>query len=76
MIDKNEFWNVVYKYKEFRVNRFHLRTYEFRFGFDRNSDLSNILYNNTLKDFSRMGGDGVSAVLMAYDSILLSIKSQ
>ena len=73
MIDKSEFWNVVYKYKEFRVNRFHLRTYEFRFGFDRNNDLSNILYNNTLKDFSRMGGDGVSAVLIAYDSILLSI---
>jgi ADP-ribosylarginine hydrolase len=73
MIDKTEFWNVVYKYREFRVNRFHLRTYEFRFGFDRNNDLSNILYNNNLKDYSRMGGDGVSAVLMAYDSILLSI---
>jgi ADP-ribosylarginine hydrolase len=73
MIDKSEFWNVVYKYKEFRVNRFHLRTYEFRFGFDRNNDLVNILYNNTLKDYSRMGGDGVSAVLIAYDSILLSI---
>jgi ADP-ribosylarginine hydrolase len=73
IIDKNEFWNVVYKYKEFRVNRFHLRTYEFRFGFDRNDDLVNILYNKNLKDFSRMGGDGVSAVLMAYDSLLLSL---
>lgn len=73
MIDKSEFWNVVYKYREFRANRFHLRTTEFRFGFDRNNDLVSILYDDKLKDFSRMGGDGVSAVLMAYDSILLSI---
>ncbi len=73
IIDKSEFWNVIYKYKEFRVNRFHLRTFEFRFGYDRNDDLNNILYNRNLKDFSRMGGDGVSAVLMAYDSLLLSI---
>ena len=73
MIDKNEFWNVVYKYKEFRASRFHLRTYEFRFGYDRLDDLFDVLYNKNSKELVRFGGSGVSAVLLAYDSILLSI---
>ena len=73
MIDKSEFWNVIYKYKEFRASRFHLRTYEFRFGYDRLDDLFNVLYNKNSKELVRFGGSGVSAVLIAYDSILLSI---
>jgi ADP-ribosylglycohydrolase len=73
MIDKNEFWNIVYKYKEFRASRFHLRTHEFRFGYNRLDDLFDILYNKNLKELNRFGGSGVSAVLLAYDSILLSI---
>ena len=73
MVDKNEFWNIVYKYKEFRASRFHLRTYEFRFGYDRLDDLFDVLYNKNSKELVRFGGSGVSAVLLAYDSILLSI---
>jgi hypothetical protein len=73
MVDKNEFWNVVYKYKEFRADRFHLRTYEFRFGYDRLNDLLDVLYNKNLKHLNHFGGSGVTAVLLAYDSILLSI---
>jgi ADP-ribosylglycohydrolase len=73
MIDKNEFWNIIYKYKEFRASRFHLRTHEFRFGYNRLDDLFDILYNKNLKELNRFGGSGVSAVLLAYDSILLSI---
>lgn len=73
MVDKNDFWNIVYKYKEFRASRFHLRTYEFRFGYDRLDDLLDVLYNKNLKDLNRFGGSGVTAVLLAYDSILLSI---
>ena len=73
MEDKHKFWDIVYKYREFRAHRFHLRINEFRYGSDRLTDLYDIFYDSQLNDLSRFGGSGVSSVLMAYDSILLSI---
>ncbi len=73
MEDKNDFWNVVNKYKELRVSRFHFRTNEFKYGSERNEDLFNILYDKKLNNLSNFGGSGLSAVFIAYDSILLSI---
>jgi hypothetical protein len=71
--DKQKYWDIIYKYRELRVNRFHLRTREFKFSSDRLDDLYSILYNRKLDDLSRFGGDSLSAVLIAYDSLLLSI---
>ena len=76
MEDKNEFWDMVYNYRENRVHRFHLRTNEFKFSIDRIKSLYSIFHNNNLNDLSRFGGSGGAAVLMAYDSILLSIVSK
>ena len=73
MKDKDEFWDIVYKYREYRAHRFHLRVKEFKYGSDRLGDLYNILHNNELDDLSKFGSTGVSAVLIAYDSLLLSI---
>ena len=71
--DKKHFWDIIYKYRELRVSRFHLRAREFKFSSDRLDDLYLILYNRKLDDLSTFGGDGLSAVLIAYDSLLLSI---
>jgi hypothetical protein len=71
--DKQHFWDIIYKYRELRVSRFHLRAREFKFSSDRLDDLYLILYNRKLDDLSTFGGDGLSAVLIAYDSLLLSI---
>jgi ADP-ribosylarginine hydrolase len=71
--DKYLFWDIIYKYREFRAHRFHLRIKEFKFGIDRIDDLFLILYDRKIDDLSNFGGDGLSAVLIAYDSLLLSI---
>jgi ADP-ribosylarginine hydrolase len=73
MEDKDEFWDIVYKYREFRAHRFHLRLGEFKYGSDRLGDLYHILHNNELDDLSNFGSTGAAAVLIAYDSLLLSI---
>jgi ADP-ribosylarginine hydrolase len=74
--DKQKYWDIIYKYRELRVNRFQLKVREFRFSADRLDDLYAILYNRKLNDLSRFGGDGLSAVLIAYDSLLLCIISK
>ena len=76
MKDKEEFWNIWYKYKEFRLNKFELKGKEFSFGSERFLDLLKICYD--IKNFDnipydRMGGSGATATIIAYDSILMSI---
>ena len=71
--DKHLVWDILYKYREFRANRFYLRINEFKYGSDRLDSLYNILYDHKLDDLSKFGGTGISAVMIAYDSILLSI---
>ena len=74
--DKDEFWDIWYRYKEFRLSKFELKGKEFMFGSERFADLISTIYDT--KDYSnikfnRMGGCGASATLIAYDSILMSI---
>lgn len=73
MKDKDEFWNMVYHYRESRAHRFHLRINEFKYSSDRFQNLYSIFHDSNLDDLSTFGGSGGSAVLMAYDCILLSI---
>ncbi len=75
MYDKNDFWLPINKYNEYRAHRFHLKTNEFRYSIERIYDLFKILYTNNLSDLSKFGGNGVSSVLIALDSLLLSILS-
>ena len=79
MKDKDEFWNLWYKYKEYRLNKFDIKTSQFLFGSERFNDLINILYDKKDIDkisYDRMGGSGASATIIAYDSILMSIISK
>jgi ADP-ribosylarginine hydrolase len=71
--DKHLVWDVIYKYREFRAHRFHLRINEFKFGSDRLEMLHQLIYNEKIDDLSKFGGNGIAAVLIAYDSLLLSI---
>ena len=76
MKDKDEFWNIWYKYKEYRLNKFDIKTQQFIYGLERFTDLINILYNKIDSEkiaFDRVGGSGASATIIAYDSILMSI---
>jgi hypothetical protein len=77
MTDKDEFWNLWYKFRERRVKRFDTRAPEFIYGNNRFDDLIDILYGNNKDniEYNRFGGSGVSATIIAYDSILLSILS-
>jgi ADP-ribosylarginine hydrolase len=71
--EKKDFWNLIYKYRESRVNRFHLRVKEFKFSSDRLDDLYGIFYNRKLNDLSQFCSDGLTAIMYAYDCLLLSI---
>ena len=74
MKDKNEFWNIWYKYKEFRLNKFELKGKEFSYGSERFNDLLQICYKNLDNIiYNTMGGSGATATMIAYDSILMSI---
>ena len=74
--DKDEFWDMWYRYKEFRLPKFTLKGKEFLFGSERFQDLINIIYdtkNYSSIDYNKIGSTGASATLIAYDSILMSI---
>ena len=75
--DKDDFWNPWYRYKEFRLNKFDLKTSIFLQGYDRYDSLINILYEDKKNiSFSHLGGSGAGATIIAYDSILTSIISK
>ena len=69
------------KTKEYRMNKFDIKSSEFIHGIDRINDLIKILY--TMKDidsgninYDKFGSNGASATIIAYDSILMSITSK
>jgi ADP-ribosylarginine hydrolase len=79
--DKNEFWDPWYKFREKRINRFNIKDNEFIYSSFRYASLIEIIDNvdvstgkNTY-DFNRFGGSGTGAVIVALDSLLLSITS-
>lgn len=79
--DKDEFWNSWYKYKEYRMNKFDIKSSDFIHGIDRINDLIKILY--TMKDinsgninYDKFGSTGASATIIAYDCILMSITNK
>jgi ADP-ribosylarginine hydrolase len=82
MEDKEEFWTPFYKFRERRVKHFHTRGNEFIYGASRFTDLIEICYNINVNDnikpfqYDKFGGDGAAAIIIALDSILLSIISK
>ena len=82
MEDKEKFWTPIYKFRERRVKHFHTRGNEFIYGITRFTDLINICYNININEIQNyklniiFGGDGASALIVALDSILLSIISK
>lgn len=79
--DKNEFWDPWYKFREKRINRFNIKDHEFIYSSFRFASLIDIIDNvdvfNEKKpyQFNSFGGSGTGAVIVALDSILLSITS-
>jgi ADP-ribosylarginine hydrolase len=82
MEDKEEFWTPFYKFRERRVKHFHTRGNEFIYGASRFTDLIEICYNINVNEsikpfqYDKFGGDGAAAIIIALDSILLSIISK
>ncbi len=78
--DKEEYWLPWKKYQEFRATRFAVKTPEFFELYARYNDLFKILYNTTIEKnnnkipFSRFGGGGNAATIIALDSILSCIN--
>jgi ADP-ribosylarginine hydrolase len=77
MEDKDLFWDRWQKYKEVRSDRFHLRTIEFKLGYKRYEQLFDIIFNTkAYQSFHQFGGTGLSAPMLAYDSLLSSIMPE
>jgi len=71
--DKDEFWNVWYEYKEKRLDNHDIRKSKFNFAKDRIEDLKKYTLSVTKSnDYSKWGASGVGALIVAYDSLLLS----
>lgn len=74
--DKDEFWNIWYKYKEFRLNKFDLKGSAFSYGGERFTELLDICYKNLNNiNYNTMGGSGATGPMFAYDSILMCITN-
>ena len=79
--NKDEFWTPWYKYKEYRLPNYDIKSSDFMFGSERFASLIDILYENKnyvsgTVDFDHFGFSGVSATIIAYDSILMSIQNK
>jgi len=77
--DKDEFWSLWYKYREYRLAKLELKPREFTFSADRLNDLLDYTPGVQLRhdkgDFSKFGSTGVGATIIAYDALLMSISS-
>nr|QFG74600.1 MAG: ADP-ribosylglycohydrolase [Megaviridae environmental sample] len=75
---KDDFWSYWYKYRENRLSKFYLKPKEFLYAADRTNDLINYCPEFQFSDdknYNYYGSSGVSATIIAYDSLLLSIVS-
>lgn len=71
--DKNDFWDLWYKFNEEKLNFYKHKSNDFLFGADRFNSL--IKYEPALKinlDFNKMAASGIGAVIFAYDALLMS----
>lgn len=73
--DKDKYFDFLRGYKERRVNKFKFNPVEFTNFKDRIESLDE--YNNYGRDinYSRFGMSGLSSVIVAYDSLLMSHRS-
>ena len=75
--DKDEFWTPWYKYREIRHPNYDIKSNEFTFASERFASLIDVLYENKHDiDFNHFGYTGVSATIIAYDSILMSYHNK
>lgn len=74
---KEQFWLKWYRYREERLSKFNLKPKEFLYAADRTNDLQNYMpeINKKKPDYSKFGSSGIGSVILAYDSLLLSIVS-
>lgn len=76
--EKDSFFEKWYHYKEQRLNKFKYKPHQFIFFDERLQDIEyyNSLYITPKKDnYVFFGSSGLSATIVAYDSLLMSITS-
>ena len=75
--DKNEFWDLWYKYNEHRLPNFSIKSDNFLFNSNRVKELLNYTPGVQLRKnkgkFDKFASTGVGAVIVSYDSLLMSI---
>ena len=77
--EKEFFFEKWYHYREQRLSKFKYKPFEFIHYDNRIEDLE--FYNDyqgrsKTKDYSRFGGSGLSATIISYDCLLMSIVSK
>jgi ADP-ribosylglycohydrolase len=72
--DKDKFWDYWRKYKEDRLPYFEYKSSEYLFSGDRYNKLLEYTPGVTKKNpsFNKMGATGIGALIIAYDSLLMS----
>ena len=76
--DEKDFWDKWYQYKEKRMpNILKKESDKYLYPLDSMEDLKDYIpginYNTNTKDFNKWGSSGIGAVIVAYDSLLLSL---
>jgi ADP-ribosylglycohydrolase len=72
--DKDKFWDYWKKYNEERLPYFEFKSSEYLFSSDRYNKLLEYTPGVTKKNssFNKMGATGIGALIIAYDSLLMS----
>ena len=77
--DKEKFWNRWYQYNENRLPKRKYNSSKFVFPLERLTDIESytpgITRGETTNNYSKFGASGIGAVIVAYDSLLLSLSS-
>ena len=76
--DQKDFWDKWYQYREKRLqNILKKEADKYLYPLDRIEDMRDYFpgtkYNNDLTNYNQWGASGIGAVIMAYDSLLLSM---
>lgn len=78
LVDQKDFWNKWYQYREKRLQNILKKDADkYLYPLDRIDDMKDYFpgtkYNNDLTNYNQWGASGIGAVIMAYDSLLLSL---
>ena len=74
---KDIFWDRWFQYNENRLPKLKYKSRSFRYPPERISELKKytpgVNYKNSVADYGKWGSSGIGAVIIAYDSILMSL---